>query len=398
MTNMISPKLGVDPSHGRRAVNDLAKQAADRVRAVSTSRPFVAFVIIAALVLGTYYFLIAAPLYVSQTSLQIRGREAPSAGAGLLEALGGAGGGGAGSTATDMAALSQYIQSYDMAAKLDQRFHLRDIYARPRADLLHWLGRGASREGYLSFHKKMVTVRLDRDSGLITVSVRQFDPVTAQKVAQAIVEISADYVNGLSAIVRRDTLKSSQQDLKDAEEKAKQARLAMTGYRASTGLIDPTASAAATAGGMAGMQQQIIAARAEMSQLLSVNTPNSPIVRQLRARIAGLEEQIAAEERRVSNTGAKGSIDQRLREFEALTIASEYADRQLVAALTAYDAAKSLASQRERFIVPVIAPNLPQTATEPKRLIAFFEALFVLVAVYGVVALAIAGVRDHQGI
>ncbi len=75
MTNIISPKLGIDPSHGRRIVDSLTKQTLDRLRSVSSSRPFVAFVIIAALALGIYYFLLAAPIYVSETSLQLRGRE-----------------------------------------------------------------------------------------------------------------------------------------------------------------------------------------------------------------------------------------------------------------------------------------------------------------------------------
>jgi capsular polysaccharide transport system permease protein len=396
MTNLLSPKAAVDPTHGRRAVDVFAKEAAARARAISTSRPFVAFVIISALVMGIYYFLVAAPLYVSTTSLQVRGREAPAAAAGgLLDAIGATGGG---STSTDMAALNQYVMSYDMANKLDQRFHLRNVYSQFRPDLLHWLRPGASREAYLGFHRKMIRVRVDRDSQTLTVEVRSFDPVMAQKIAQAIMEISADYINGLSTQVRRDTLRSSEQELKKAQEAAKQARLAMTAYRASTGLIDPTASAAATSAGMASMQQEILQSRAEMAQLLSFNTPSNPQIRQLKARIAGLEEQIAAEQGRVSNTGARDSIAQRLREFEGLMINSEYADKQLVAALTAYDGAKSLASQRERFIVPVIAPNLPQTASQPKRLMSFFEAMFVLVAVYGIVALAIAGIRDHQGI
>jgi capsular polysaccharide transport system permease protein len=400
MTNIITPKLGVDPKINRRAaVDQMAKEAASQLKLISTSRPFVAFVIISGLVLALYYFIMAAPLYVSQTSFQVRGREGGGGGAaaaamGLLGAIGG----GGGSPSTDMSAIEKYDQSYDMAQKLDQRFHLREIYSRPRLDFLYWMPRNASREDFLSFYRKMVKIRTDPDAGTITVDVRAFDPVLAQQMAQAITEISADYINGLSAAVRRDTVRSSEQELVKAEEGARQARLAMTAYQTSTGSIDPLTAAASTSSGMAGMQQQILQARTEMAALLSVNTPNSAPVMQVRARIAGLEQQIVAEQKRIADTAARDNITQRLREFEGLQITSEYAEKQLVAALTAYDAAKSLASERERFIVPVIAPNLPQTATEPHRFASFFEALFVLVAVYGVVALAIAGIRDHQGI
>ena len=397
MTNIISPKLGIDPNHGRNIVDRLSRNVADRVRTISSSRPFVAFVIIAGLALALYYFVLAAPIYVSETSLQLRGKETPSGAGGLLSALGGGGGGG-GVSGTDVAALMQYVNSYDMASKLDQRFHLREVYSQPRLDFLNWMPRSARKEAFLSFYRKMVSVKIDHDTQLITVDVKAFDPKLAQQMAQSILSISSDYINNLSGAVHHDTTRASERELKEAEEDARKARLAVTAYRARTGMIDPTASAAATTTGVAAMQEQIVQTRVQLTQLLSYNTPNSPQILQLKALITGLEQQIAAEKGRVADTEATDSIAQRLREYESLMITSDYADRQLIAALASYDSAKTLASERERFIVQVIPPDLPETATEPHRLTSFLEALFVLVAVYGIVALAIAGVRDHQGI
>ncbi len=77
---------------------------------------------------------------------------------------------------------------------------------------------------------------------------------------------------------------------------------------------------------------------------------------------------------------------------------NDYAEKQLVAAMAANDTAKTLAGQRERFLVRITNPNLPEEAALPHRLLSFIEALIVLLAAYGIVALAIAGVRDHQGI
>jgi len=399
MTNITrQQKLDVDPSHGRRAVDVFAKELSERFRSVSTSRPFVAFVILSAVVLGIYYFLLASPLYVSEASFSIRGREEPSAASSLLSTLGGAAAGGSGPTTTDTAELLTYISSYEMAEKLDQQFHLREVYSRPRLDFLNWIPRSSSRERYLEFYKKMVRASMDHDTNLITIKVKSFEPRLSQAIAAALLRMSADYLNNLSTIVRRDTLKTSEQDLQQAEETVRKARLAMTAYRASTGTLDPAASAFATSAGISSMQQEILELRAELAGLLSYNRPNSPMVVQAQAKINGLQTQIALQQQRIANTKASDSIAERLRTYEGLQIASEYADKQLVAALSSYDAARSLASQRERFVVPAVAPNLPDVATEPHRLSSFLEAMLVLVAVYGIVALAIAGVRDHQGI
>ncbi len=404
MTNITGQKLAVDPSHGRKAVDVFTKELTERFRSVSTSRPFVIFVVAAAVILGTYYFILAAPIYVSEASFSIRGREEPSAGGSLLASLGGAmgGGGGAassgGATPADTAELQTYVQSYDMANKLDQEYHLRDLYSRPRLDFLNWLPKNASRERYLQFYRRMVKVSMDRDTGLLTVRVKAFDPRSAQTLANAILRQSADYLNELSAIIRRDTLRTSEQELQDAENKVRQARLTMTNYRASTSTLDPAASAGAVSAGISGMEQEVLQEKAELTGLLSFNQPSSAVVVQAQARIRGLENQIAAQQAKIANTGSSDSLAERLKTYEGLLIASEYADRQLVAALSSYDAARNLANQRERFVVPAVPPNLPDDPTEPHRLAAFLEAMLVLTAVYGIVALAIAGVRDHQGI
>ena len=400
MTNITGQKLAVDPSQGRKAVEVFTKELNERVRTLSTSRPFVLFVIIAALVLGIYYFLLATPLYVSEASFTIRGREEPSSGGSLLSAIGGMGGGGAGGgpSSTDTAELETYIESYEMAKKLDDQFHLRSVYSQPRLDFLNWLPGNASRDSYLNFYRKMVRISIDHDTNLINVKVKAFDPRTAQTLASAILGISADYLNNLSAIVRRDSLRTSEQDLRDAEEKVRQARLTMTSYRASTGTLDPMATAIATSTGISAMQQEVLELRAELAGMLSFNRPESPQVVEADAKIKGLEAQIASQQAKIANTKASDSIAERLRTFEGLQIASDYADKQLVAALSTYDAARSVANERERFVVPAVAPNLPDEPSEPHRLASFLEALLVLVAVYGIVALAIAGVRDHQGI
>ncbi len=398
MTNYTGRKLALDANQGRKAISILTQELSERARSMSTSRPFAAFVVVCAVILGTYYFLMAAPIYVSQASFSIRGRETPSATSSLLATLGGvAGGGSAGANTTDTAELLTYARSYDMANKLDQEFHLRALYSQPRLDFLNWLPKNASRDEYLAFFRKMVHLTTDKDTGLIEVKAKAFDPQTAQAVARAVLRISADYLNELSATVRRDTLRSSEQELQQAEDKVRQARLAMANYRAKTGTLDPAASAIATSTGVSAMQQEVIELRADMAAQLSFNRPNSPQMTQAMAKIKGLEQQIAIQQKAIASKSSD-SIAERLRTFEGLQVTSEYAERNLVAALSAYDAARNVASERERFVVPAVVPNLPDEPSEPHRLASFLEAMIVLIAVYGIVALAIAGVRDHQGI
>jgi len=400
MTNLMGSqqKLAIDPSHGRKAVNVLTQELTARMRSMSASRPFAFFVVVCALIVGTYYFFIAAPIYVSEASFSVRGRDAPSAASSLLSSLGGGGGGAGGPSSSDVAELQTYIESYGMATKLDQEFHLRAMYSEPRLDFLNRLSANASRDDYLDFYKKMVHVSIDHDTDLIDIRVRSFDPKSAQAIASAVLTISADYLNDLSATVRRDTLRSSEKELQDAEDSVRKARMTMTAYRAKTGTLDPAAAAIATSTGISAMQQEVLELKADMAGALAYTRPHTPEMAETEGKIKGLEAQIAQQQQAIADTKSADSVAERLRTYEGLQVTSDYAERQLVAALSAYDSARTLASERETFVVPAVPPNLPDEPAEPHRLTSFLETMLVLIAVYGIVALAIAGVRDHQGI
>ncbi len=394
MTNTNRMDLRFGPAEGRKVVDRYIQALIDRSKDVSTSRPFLAFVLVAAAVIGLYCFFVAAPIYVSDTSFSMRGREQGAAASmGILAGLG-----QADSASKEAAELSQFILSEDMLNKLDARFHLRQLYAKPRLDLLNSMSASASKEAFHHFYKKMVSVRIDHDTNIITVEVRAFDRNSAHDIAEAILELAGGYVDGLSATVRNDTVKSSREELQKAKDSVRDSRLAMTQYRTSTGLLDPLVTAGATSGTINGLESQVLQTRAELASLLTYNTPNSPQVIQLRARISALEGQIGETQRKVADTSRSDNLAKQMYVYEGLVVANEYAEKQLVAALGAYDSALAVAGQRERFLVRTINPNLPDRPSQPKRLLMFLEALLVVVAAYGIVALAIAGIRDHQGI
>src|SRR5665213_3571549 len=240
MANLSKPNLGFSPNRGRAALDKISEELTFRARKLTASRPFVAFALVAAVMLGIYFFLISAPIYVSQSSFTIRGRDQPSAASGLMGALGGLAGGSSDSSGgSETAELKQYAQSEEMLEKLDRRFDLRGLYSQPRLDFMHWMPRNASKGRFLGFYRKMIQVRVEPQSDIFTVEVHSFDQVSAQKIASAILDMSADYLDGLSAIMRKETLRASEKDLREAEETVRASRLRMTQYRTQTGMLDP---------------------------------------------------------------------------------------------------------------------------------------------------------------
>lgn len=394
MTNVDRRNMGFPAQTGRGLVDRVSQTVETRIKRLAGSRPFVLFVAIAVVLLGVYFFFVAAPLYVSTSSFSIRGREQAPAMGSLMSLVGGS----STSTTMETAEVREYIISHEMLEKLDQRLHLRALYSQPRLDFARHMSPDASQEEFLAFYRNLVKVRTDRDSNITTLEVASFDPKSAQQVADAILDITAGYVDSLSQTVRKDTLKASEQELQKAEAAVRDTRLAMTKYRTVTAMVDPTTTAAATAGNIISLQAQIQASRAELAGLMTYNTGASPQVKQINARIAALQGQIADAQTKITAGGRDPSLAQRLYEYEGLMVSNEYAEKQLIATMASYDAARAVAGQRERFVVKVVAPHLPDRPSRPHRLLSFLESLIVAIAAYGVIALAVAGVRDHQGI
>ncbi len=261
MTDPDPRSLGFNPAHGRRVANAVFQELTHRLQATFKSRPFVAFVVVSAVIVGVYYFVMAAPIYVSQASFSIRGRESAASAMSLLGAVSGQ----PTNSALETAEVQEYIKSDDLLRKLDARFHLRQHYSAARLDLFNHMSGGARREDFLGFYKRMIKVHVDHDSGMLHLEVRSFDPKTAQQVANAILSFTADYVNDISSVMRRDTLRASEEELAKAESAVRDARLAMTRNQIETGMLSPLNTAAARSGSIEAMRQQIVQAQAEMA-------------------------------------------------------------------------------------------------------------------------------------
>lgn len=383
---------GFDPNHGRRAPNLFLRDTQSRLKQIGTSRPFLAFTAVVGFVLFIYFFLIAAPIYVSEADFTIRGREQTSQ-TSIISSITGV----TTPALTETAEVESYIESQQMLNRLNKRFDLRRLYSRPRLDLLNWMPRNASDEDFLDFYNRMVKVKIDHETYLVTIEARAFDDKSAHDINQAILDYTAEYVDHLSRNIRNDTLKAANQELAQAETSVKASRLAMTQYRTSTGLLDPVSMASAQTGQITMLQQQIMQARATMASMATYSTPNAPAMQQNQALINSLQAQINALQTKLT-ANKSGAMAQRLYEYEGLAATNDYAEKRLAAALQAYDGARVLADQRERFLVRVTEPNLPDEPALPNRWLDFFEAMIIAIAAYGILALSIAGIRDHQGI
>jgi capsular polysaccharide transport system permease protein len=374
---------------GATSLSGRTSDAARGVLRLARAHPFLFYITFVMTGAALYYWVLAAPLYTSEAKFAIRGKQ-PVQSSPLLAALSGAPQAGV----PESTALADYIESPDLLARIDAPLGLRRLYARLRTDVFYHMSATAPERRFLAFYRRMVKVDVDSASNILTLKVTSFDPNSAQATNASIVSHSAEFVAGLSRQMLDESTRAAQNEFDLAQSEAIKARLAVNGFQSRAGNLDPNASGAAGSSAIFSLEAEVARLRAQLASLRTYSTGRSPQVIQVQAQIANLQGQIAQNRRRLVGQGG-GTISSQLNSYQGLAIRQNYADQRLVAAQAALDQAKSLAVQRQLFIVTIAQPSRPDES-DPRALWGMLTVLAIALCFYVIGTFTLASIRDHR--
>lgn len=339
-----------------------------------------------------YFGLIASDIYLSESRFVVRSPERASASAigNLLQGVGF-------SRAQDESyTVQDFILSRDALADLEKRQKLSQAYSRKDIDFLSRFGAltgDTSFEALHRYYKDKVQVKHDGTSSITTLVVKAFSAQEAHAINQRLILISEELVNGLNNRGREDALRYALQDVSLAEEKAKSASLALFNFRESASVVDPERQAAAQLGQVIKLQDELTATRLQLGQVVLVS-PDNPQINVLRTRITALQNEISRELGDVT-TGTK-SLVRKATQFQRLALDRDFAEKQLAAAQVSLENARMEARKKQVYLERLVAPMVPDVATEPKRLKSVISVFFFGLLAWGVLTMMLAGVREHR--
>ncbi len=359
-----------------------------------------AFLIVVVLpVAATWWYLNerAAEQYASTLAFTVRSEDVSSAAdllGGIAPALGGT------SSNADADILYEFIRSQALVKEVDDTLDLRNLYSRHLdADPIFSFDPDGTIEDITDYWQRMVRISYDAGSGLMELRVLAFDPHDAQSIAGAIFERSLIMINDLSAIAREDATRYAREDLDLAVDRLKEAREALTAFRISSEIVDPTADVQGQMGLLNLLQEQQVAALIDFDLLNNSTRDSDPRLEQARRRIDIIEERIR-EERSKFGVGLGGEDDASYAEtiagFERLTVDQEFAEQAYAAALAAFDGARASANRQSRYLAAYIRPTLAERSEFPNRpvligIIGLFSFL-----IWAISALAYYALRDRR--
>ncbi|WP_231854099.1 capsule biosynthesis protein [Gluconacetobacter diazotrophicus] len=364
----------------------------NREHRLRKARPFLLVVALPTLIAAIYYFLIAAPQYVSQAEFVVRG--AASQPVGMLSNLLTP---GEGSVADEDSYIVQdYLTSRDAAKTMLATKRLAAIFNRPEGDRFARFPNvftGSSFEYFYQYYKNHVTVELDTSTSIATLRVRTFRAQDSQDIATALLVSAEQLVNQINMRQRANMIGSAVKEVEEATEQLRDVEGQLAAYRNREALLDPIKQATPLLSNINELQVMLTSARMQLAQVQTAS-PRSPAIPVYQRRIAILEEQIARLSRDV--TGSKASLVPKITDYDALTFKQELIEKQLTAAATALETAKAQADRQQVYLEQISHPDLADYATYPKRISDVLTVFATFLGLFLMGKLIISGAREHQ--
>ena len=142
--------------------------------------------------------------------------------------------------------VDDYIRSPQAARDLNARLDLRKIYTKKGVDFFSRLKGHATDEDLAKYWESMSYSLSDPSTGLNIVKVRAFTPQDAYAIAQTLLALSGDVVNGLGEKSRADSLRYAETDLVRQRNEVAQLTTQMTALRNNTNVVDPMTNTVAS--------------------------------------------------------------------------------------------------------------------------------------------------------
>jgi len=341
------------------------------------------------LVAMIYFGLMATDRYVSESKVVIRtgNSSSQSITLGGLLPIPSAG-------VQDVVVVSDYVKSMEMADHLDEKFGLQTHYSNSRIDFVSRLSRNASDEDYLKYLQNRVAVVYDESNEIITVITEAFTPEMARDINEEIIRKSELLINQLSDRIAIDTRGLAQTEVELAVANAKNISTKLSRFATEHRSIDPGIETSSIFGLVATLEGKLAEARALYAEKSAYLRESSSEMRSIKNRIDGLETEVARERRRISNESGEG-MGHVLEDYKPLQVEEELARQRYAAALTALETARAESQQQKRYLATFVRPNLPNSSTQPDRLIDAVGTILLTLLLYAIFALCRAAVREH---
>ncbi|WP_454851018.1 capsule biosynthesis protein [Rhizobium binxianense] len=343
-------------------------------------------------IVSFYYAFVAAPIFVSESSFVVRMAAPPSSNAfgSLLQNS------GITRSQDDTFSVQEYLRSRQALKELGDHVSVRTIFGDSAADWLMRFPRfweNNSEEELYHYYSDRVAVVHNDTTGITILRTTAFHAQDAFDLNKTLLDLGENLLLRMNERAHDDAVRFASNEVQEAEQQVIDAQKKITTFRNKELMIDPNASSTSMVELIGQLSTELAGTRARLAETQKT-APDSNAIPFMTSQIAALEKQIDTE--RSKMVGSDSSIAPRIADYESLVLMREFANKSLVSALDALDAARADARRQQLYLEVVVPPHLPDEAELPLALKNVFITFLVTSLAYLLGWLLLTAVRDHD--
>jgi capsular polysaccharide transport system permease protein len=289
--------------------------------------------------------------------------------------------------------LSEYIKSYDILKKIQNQINIKSLYSNLDADNLSRLENDISNKEFLDYYRKMIEVKIDRESAIIDLRAKAFDPQDAFLIASTIRILSEDFLNAMLERVKMNSLIDAEEFVSKAENKVKTNQIKLSNFMIENTTLSPTQEIEAKIELIRAFETKKAEFLLERNEKKSLFSGSSITMKSLKDKIKNIDEIIADTKNGVLKY--QGEEGDSIREFEMIRLDTEFATEEYKLAILNLGQTIKDNSEKNKYIVEIVKAGAPDIAVEPERLTKVLTVLFISFIASCVFCISFAGIRDH---
>ncbi len=375
-----------------RIQKDIARRRRRRMTLLASR--LAVFVFLPTLIAAWYFYVIATPLYATNSEFVIQ--QADSGGASAAGGLAGMFGGSALSSSQDSVTVQSYLQSRDAMRRLDAEEGFKAYFQQPGIDALRRLPPDATDEAAYRLYEDMVQVSYDPTEGIVRMEVIAADPETSERFARALVAYAEEQVDQLTQRLRANQMRDAQESVASAEQRMNEAQLRVLELQERFQMLSSEIEVSLLTQQIANLETQLNNERLSLSDLQANARPNPARLEQAERRILTLETQIANLRGSLTQSNEGGQSVARLQR-EQVMAESDVATRQLLLAqaMQQLEAARIEANRQVRYLSLGVSPVAPDEPTYPRAFENTALAFLIFAGIYLMISMTSAILREQ---
>jgi len=343
-------------------------------------------------VLNLYFLVIKSELYESKTALLVKDMSSSSANSSIGLSLLGM---GASSQVQDSKVVEEYLKSFDIYKRLDEKFGLSEHYKSNKLDFIERLAQDATQEDFLEFYNSRLHVSFDEASSILHIAFSHVEPQKAKEILEFLVLEVEGQINELNRKNAQRQLAFIEQEYAKAKTKMDNSSKMLEEHQNTNLVLDPATQASATTGVISQLEATLTQKKIQYATMLGYLNEESYELKALQKEMDEIEKSIASQKKELSGT-SKDRLNKTMFEHEKLKLQLEFDTEVYKNALLQLETTKIDVSKEAKMLSIISKPNLPDGYTYPNKPKMFITIFIVMLLMYGIFSMLNSIIKDHK--